>query len=102
MELLGEGRAAHPAAGPPLQHTVKRGCAGTPRRGDLPRHGAMLLSVVPRPARRPDAKGRSRRPVEVPMTSRLDANRLAPEGRQAMAGLQAYVNRSGLEPALLE
>jgi AhpD family alkylhydroperoxidase len=35
------------------------------------------------------------------MTSRLDANRLAPEGRQAMAGLQAYVNRSGLEPALL-
>lgn len=36
------------------------------------------------------------------MTSRFDANRLAPEGRQAMAGLQAYVNRSGLEPALLE
>jgi len=36
------------------------------------------------------------------MTSRLDANRLAPERRQAMAGLQAYVNRSGLEPALLE
>ena len=36
------------------------------------------------------------------MTSRLDANRLAPEGRQAMAGLQAYVSRSGLEPALLE
>lgn len=36
------------------------------------------------------------------MTLRLDANRLVPEGRQAMAGLQAYVNRSGLEPALLE
>ena len=36
------------------------------------------------------------------MTSRLDANRLAPDGRQAMAGLQAYVNRSGIEPALLE
>ena len=36
------------------------------------------------------------------MTSRLDANRLAPEGCQAMAVLQAYVNRSGLEPALLE
>ena len=36
------------------------------------------------------------------MTSRLDANRVAPDGRQAMAGLQAYVNRSGIEPALLE
>ena len=36
------------------------------------------------------------------MTSRLDANRLAPDGRQAMAVLQAYVNRSGIEPALLE
>ena len=36
------------------------------------------------------------------MTARIDANRLAPEGRQAMAALQAYVNRSGLESALLE
>ena len=36
------------------------------------------------------------------MTSRLDANRLAPDGRQAMAGLQAYVNRSGIESTLLE
>jgi len=36
------------------------------------------------------------------MTARLDANRLAPEGRQAMAGLQAYVNRSGIESTLLE
>jgi AhpD family alkylhydroperoxidase len=36
------------------------------------------------------------------MTARVDANRLAPEGRQAMAALQAYVNRSGLESALLE
>ena len=33
------------------------------------------------------------------MTSRRDTNRLAPEGRQAMAGLQAHVNRPGLEPA---
>ena len=36
------------------------------------------------------------------MTARVDANRLAPEGRQAMAALQTYVNRSGLESALLE
>jgi AhpD family alkylhydroperoxidase len=36
------------------------------------------------------------------MTARLDANRLAPDGRTAMAGLEAYVKRSGLEPALLE
>ena len=36
------------------------------------------------------------------MTARIDANRLAPEGRQAMAALQTYVNRSGLESALLE
>jgi AhpD family alkylhydroperoxidase len=36
------------------------------------------------------------------MTARVDANRLAPEGRQAMVALQAYVDRSGLEFALLE
>ncbi len=36
------------------------------------------------------------------MTPRLDAMRIAPAGRQALAGLQAYVNQSGLEPLLLE
>ncbi len=36
------------------------------------------------------------------MTVRLDANRVASEGRQAMAGLQAYVNPSGIEASLLE
>ena len=36
------------------------------------------------------------------MTVRLDANRVAPEGRKAMAGLQAYVNQSGIEASLLE
>jgi AhpD family alkylhydroperoxidase len=36
------------------------------------------------------------------MTTRLDANRWAPQGRQTMVALQAYVNGSGLESALLE
>lgn len=36
------------------------------------------------------------------MRARLDANLLAPEGRRAMVGLQAYVTQSGLKPALLE
>ena len=36
------------------------------------------------------------------MAERLDANSVAPAGREAMRGLQAYVNRSGIEPALLE
>ncbi|MGH7070527.1 MAG: carboxymuconolactone decarboxylase family protein [Acetobacteraceae bacterium] len=36
------------------------------------------------------------------MTARLNAMRIAPEGLQALRGLQAYVNKSGLEPALLE
>lgn len=33
---------------------------------------------------------------------RLDAMRIAPEGGRALRALQAYVDRSGLEPALLE
>jgi hypothetical protein len=33
------------------------------------------------------------------MTARIDANRLAPEGRQAMAALQADANRSRFEVA---
>ncbi len=36
------------------------------------------------------------------MTARLHAMRIAPEGLKALQGLQAYVNKSGLEPALLE
>lgn len=36
------------------------------------------------------------------MQQRLDAHKLAPEGYKAMAGLQAYVSGSGLEPLLLE
>ncbi len=36
------------------------------------------------------------------MSARLDARRIAPEGYRALGSLQAYVNRSGLEPALLE
>ena len=36
------------------------------------------------------------------MTARLDANLVAPDGRKALAGLQAYANQSGLDPALLE
>lgn len=36
------------------------------------------------------------------MSARVDANQLAPEGRQAIAALQAYVNQNGIEPALLE
>ena len=36
------------------------------------------------------------------MTARLDANRVAPDGYKAMAGLQGYVNRCGIEAPLLE
>lgn len=36
------------------------------------------------------------------MNARLDAKRLAPEGLKALLGLQAYVNKTDLEPALLE
>ncbi len=36
------------------------------------------------------------------MSARLDARRIAPEGYRALRSLQAYVNQSGLEPALLE
>ena len=36
------------------------------------------------------------------MAERLDATRIAPDGYKAMAGLQGYVNRCGLEAALLE
>jgi AhpD family alkylhydroperoxidase len=35
------------------------------------------------------------------MTSRFDVATDAPDGRQAMLGLEAYLQRSGLDPALL-
>jgi AhpD family alkylhydroperoxidase len=36
------------------------------------------------------------------MEQRLDAGRIAPEGYRAMAALQAYVDKSGLERPLME
>ncbi|MGH7117698.1 MAG: carboxymuconolactone decarboxylase family protein [Acetobacteraceae bacterium] len=36
------------------------------------------------------------------MSARLDAKLVAPGGLKALLGLQAYVNQTGLEPALLE
>ncbi|HTS29935.1 MAG TPA: carboxymuconolactone decarboxylase family protein [Bryobacteraceae bacterium] len=36
------------------------------------------------------------------MQSRLEIRKVAPEAYRAMAGLQAYVNHSGLEPGLLQ
>ena len=36
------------------------------------------------------------------MQARLDIQKVAPEAYRAMAGLQAYVTHSGLEPALME
>jgi len=36
------------------------------------------------------------------MQSRLEIQKVAPEAYRALAGLQAFVNHSGLEPALLE
>jgi len=36
------------------------------------------------------------------MEQRSDAGRIAPEGYRAMAALQAYVDKSGLEPPLIE
>ena len=35
------------------------------------------------------------------MQSRIDIQKVAPEAFRAMAGLQSYLNHSGLEPALL-
>ncbi len=36
------------------------------------------------------------------MEARLDAHKAAPGAYRAMLGLQDYVNKSGLEPAILE
>jgi AhpD family alkylhydroperoxidase len=36
------------------------------------------------------------------MKERMDYVKVAPDGYKAMAGLEAYVRRSGLEPSLLE
>jgi AhpD family alkylhydroperoxidase len=36
------------------------------------------------------------------MQSRLEIQKVAPEAVRAMAGFQAYVNNSGLEPSLME
>lgn len=36
------------------------------------------------------------------MKARIDIERIAPDGRKAMRGLQAYVSTSGLEPSLQE
>lgn len=36
------------------------------------------------------------------MQSRLENEKIAPEGVKAMMGLESYVRRSGLEPSLLE
>lgn len=36
------------------------------------------------------------------MKERIDIDRIAPDGRKAMRGLQAYVSASGIEPSLQE
>ena len=64
----GDGRPGQPAAGrrPPLDHVVRRGCAGGPARGRGRRRSRRPpgSTTRSRPGRRPGPGGRQRRPAE--------------------------------------